>query len=391
MAQKRPPKFCWGCGAELKDSQKFCTKCGKPVSQKKGLTPEKRVSPPKTPRTASFQNYGATPQTPTPAANTQYTPAAIQNSTQNTTRYNTSAQYPQRTPVAAPIASPIEQRSQPVTPTPSYSQNNSQPQQPLGVDNKPVLERIGHLEQKLDGFDLQGRFEKVEYKLNALFGEVHFTDQIKDLSKELKENSPNEAVNKLSDKMEQHQSQIEQKIAILATTDDISRIKSKLDTLDINRLDNRLGKIEHRLTNFNADEKITNLAKNTVDKLNSMEQKIDNLNIESRTRLMNIDKSVGKFEHRLESMNNALATLVPSLIKLTEKVNQLQFTAQALKTDNSSETAKRNATKLDLPPFPGKKKEKQKTQKPPAIEEELEIETNASTDNVAEIKKMLKD
>ncbi|WP_371803280.1 zinc-ribbon domain-containing protein [Candidatus Lokiarchaeum ossiferum] len=379
MAQKRPPKFCWGCGAELKDSQKFCTKCGKPVSQKKELTPKKRVSPTTVPRTASFQNYGATPQTPTIA----------QNPIQSTTQRTSSAQYPQRTP----MVTAMEPNTQPQAPIPTYSQSSYQSPQieAQSLDNKPVLERIDNLEQKLDGFDLEGRFEKVEYKLNALFGEVHFTDQIKDLSKELKENSPNEAVNKLSDKMEHYQSQIDMKISNLATTEDISRIKSKLDTLDMNRLDNRLGKIEDRLSNFNADEKITNLAKNTVERLNSMEQKIDNLNIESRTRLMNIDKTVGKFEHRLESMNNALATLVPSLIKLTEKVNQLQFTAQTLKSDKSSELAKPSATKLDLPPFPGKKKEVQKPQKQPTIEDEPEIETNTSKDNVADIKKMLND
>ncbi len=377
MAQKRPPKFCWGCGAELKDSQKFCTKCGKPVSQKKGLAQKKQEAQSNTPKTASYQNYGAPPQKATATSFNGYS----KNPRNNSTRSDQITAHPERTPMEPQVPQPRQ--------TPAQQQPYIPPRDVPVQDNNPVLDRIDRLEQKLDGLDNSDRFEKVEYKLNALFGEMHFADQIKELSHDIKNNSSKEEITKLSESMNHRQAQLESKLdmklANLATTDDILKIRGKLDVLDMNRLDNRLGKIEERLQSFNADEKITNLAKNTVDRLNSMEQKVDNMNIETRTRLTNIDKNVGKFEHRLESMNNALATLVPSLIKLTEKVNQLQFTAQSLNTDPSAEKGGQNTVKLDLPPFPGMKKKGAKSPTP----SKDEVVATTEKDNVAEIKKML--
>ena len=114
MAQKRPPKFCWGCGAELKDSQKFCTKCGKPVSQKKGTAQKKQEVQSNTPKTASYQNYGAPPQKATATSFNGYS----KNPRNNSTRSDQIPAHPERTPIEPQVPQPRQTSSQhqPYTP-----------------------------------------------------------------------------------------------------------------------------------------------------------------------------------------------------------------------------------------------------------------------------------
>jgi hypothetical protein len=352
MAQKHPPQFCWGCGTELNDSQKFCTRCGKPVNHKKATAPASKTPTKKVPpKTASFQNYGAPNN-------------SVRNKVQQPqTRRIKSANSQER------LNTPRQQQYIPESPSlPIY-------QDPIKIMSDPeVFQRLDKLETKIDDLDIKKKFDTMEYKLNALFGEVHFDDQIKELTKKVEENSPKEVIAQFSGNIERRQTQLETKIEKLATSDDILQLRGKIDTLNLDSFESRLRDIDTRLANFDVDEKMNNLARNTVDKFNNLERKLDNFVTEDRKRLTNIDNKIGMFEGRLESMNNALATLVPSIIKLTEKVNQLQGTINSSQAKRTVEKSSPPKKKIDLPPFPGSKSKKTKSlEKKDKVDEIKEI------------------
>ena len=67
-------------------------------------------------------------------------------------------------------------------------------------------------------------------------------------------------------------------------------------------------------------------------------------------------------------------------------MNQLQFTAQKINTQNAPGSKKSESKKLDLPPFPGKKESKQDSN--PKEPKKQEVPKN-SEDPKVEVKKAL--
>ena len=150
----------------------------------------------------------------------------------------------------------------------------------------------------------------------------------------------------------------------LASAEDLRNLDEKINNLNIKgldskisaleeKLDSKLNSIEEGIDSFQSDSKIVNLATNTVERLNNMDKNLENFNIETRTRL-------SKMDNKIEELNSSLSALVPTLLKLNEKVSKLLVKSTS-KSTNIHKGAKKpeeaskppkSKTKLDLPPFP---------------------------------------
>ena len=326
MSASRQSKYCWGCGKPLKDSQKFCTYCGKPVKINKedypiynqyaasGLDPNIR--------TASF----TAPQTP-------QSPYGQQNGEDLSTKYMKIAGVPQNS-----------------TRDPRSQEKRSQDFSPSGIPPRSSPESDQYLRDKVDNIehllfdvDIKKKFDVLEYKLNAL----NIENKILDL---------NTKIDTMAEKPQPLDPQVMAKLETLVTQKDIQGIHDRIDNLDmttLTTLDSRLAQIEQKISQPREDsEQVVNLAKNTVSRLNSMEEKFDTNNLENRTRLKRLDEKMGQFDARVERFTANLDLLVPSLVKLTEKINQLQDKVTIL--TNKTQKMETKPKSLDLPPFPHK-------------------------------------
>jgi len=148
----------------------------------------------------------------------------------------------------------------------------------------------------------------------------------------------------------------------LATAEDLRNLDEKFNNLNMQglnsklsaleeKLDSKLSSIEEGIDSFQSDSKIVNLASNTVERLNNMDNNLENFNIETRTRL-------SKMDNKIEELNSSLSALVPTLLKLNEKVSKLLVKSTIKSTDvhkgtkKPEEASKPPKSKLDLPPFP---------------------------------------
>ncbi len=312
MSQTRTPKFCWGCGADLNQGQKFCTRCGKSVSAKKtGAKSQKKTQ------------YGK--------------PMTVQ---------------PTHKPVPAKI---VVKEEIPPTPPSNPSLNQDDP----AMDKKTVSD--------LSGLDFSKRFETLEYKINALDSEnklIELKHDVADLKTEvMKANQVNTNINfeelaskddliGLRGQLAENREMIREFKSIKGF-DHLEKLE-KLEELDqLAGLSNRMASIETQLRNFQSDEKLVNLSKNTVTRLNEMDTRLAEFNLENRTRLTKLNERVGLMDEKIDRMSSAVEMLVPSLIKLTEKINRLQASSQSNSTTSKKKsTADRSAAPLDLPPFP---------------------------------------
>ena len=301
MSQKTS-KFCWGCGNQLKHGQKFCTRCGKVVTS--------QIKP-------SQPSVGK--------------------------QQNTNSNYGRIEPV----------------------------QQPKKIVQEQTLSKgtsfdLSELEKKIDDLRLMfgDKFEKLEYKVNGLNVENKLIDLkskfegfLPELSnmKEFKKLEYLDTLDKL-DKLE-YLSNLDR----LATSEDLKNLDEKINNLnmqDLNsklstleeKLNSKLSSIEESIDSFQSDSKIVNLATNTVERLNNMDKNLDNFNIETRTRL-------SKMDNKIEELNSSLSALVPTLLKLNEKVSKLLVKSTVRSTDiqkgaKKPEEASKPPKRLDLPPFP---------------------------------------
>ncbi len=400
------PKLCWACGAELEVSHKFCKNCGKPVKVHEApanqpISPTHKAHDPPlntvpNSRTTSIQNRNGN----SPPKYCYICGAQLEESNKFCKNCGKPVRFYENS-ANQPIAQPIA----PTTSIQNENGNRSSMQYPSQLKNQnstinpPVIQRIDQLEKKINEIDIKKRFETIDYKLNALFGEVHFDQNFKDLEKKINEQSSKEEISHLTEKIKNRLKDLEKKMDELATADDILHLHGKIDALNLERFDSILNTIENRVANLKPDEKVMNLAKNTVIRLNTLEEIISNFNIEDRKRLIKIDERLNSFENKVESMNKILATLVPSLVKLTEKVNQLQTTVNSnfFKIKSNPPLEKfpvLSQPSTNLAPFPGPKIKSQAQKSnaqelPPSKKEEIKSgkPSQESTDDKKESNK----
>lgn len=295
MSQKTS-KFCWGCGNQLKTGQKFCTRCGKVVTSQ--IKPAQAIAE---------------------------------------KQQNTSSNY-------------------------GKLENKTVHEQPVFKEKSVEL---GEIEKKID--DLRSmfgdKFEKLEYKVNGLNVENKLIDLkskfdgfLHEISN-MKEFKKLEYLDKLGklDKLDSLDN-----LNRLATAEDLRNIDEKINNLNNQDLDSKLSALEEKLNSklnsieesidsFQSDSKIVNLATNTVERLNNMDKNLENFNIETRTRL-------SKMDNKIDELNSSLSALVPTLLKLNEKVSKLLIKPTnihkgAKKPEEASKPPK-TKNRLDLPPFP---------------------------------------
>ena len=295
MSQKTS-KFCWGCGNQLKTGQKFCTRCGKVVTSQ--IKPTQAIAE---------------------------------------KQQNTSSNY-------------------------GKLENKTVHEQPVFKEKSVEL---GEIEKKID--DLRSmfgdKFEKLEYKVNGLNVENKLIDLkskfdgfLHEISN-MKEFKKLEYLDKLGklDKLDSLDN-----LNRLATAEDLRKIDEKINNLNNQDLDSKLSALEEKLNSklnsieesidsFQSDSKIVNLATNTVERLNNMDKNLENFNIETRTRL-------SKMDNKIDELNSSLSALVPTLLKLNEKVSKLLIKPTnihkgAKKPEEASKPPK-TKNRLDLPPFP---------------------------------------
>jgi hypothetical protein len=321
MSQTRTPKFCWGCGADLNQGQKFCTRCGKSVSAKKtGAKSQKKTQ------------YGK--------------PMTVQ---------------PTHKPVPAKIVVKEE-----IPPTPPTTPTHPIPPSIPSV-NQDDLAMVKKAVSDLSGLDFSKRFEKLEYKINALDSEnklIELKHDVADLKTEvMKANQVNtnikfeELVSKddligLRGQLAENREMIREFKSIKGF-DHLEKLE-RLEELDqLAGLSNRLASIETQLRNFQSDEKLVNLSKNTVTRLNEMDTRLAEFNLENRTRLTKLNERVELMDEKIDRMSSAVEMLVPSLIKLTEKINRLQASSlSSFTTSKKKKSPEKARAPLDLPPFP---------------------------------------
>ena len=82
----------------------------------------------------------------------------------------------------------------------------------------------------------------------------------------------------------------------------------------------QLRKLDEKMANLESAEKLSNLAKNTVSRLNTMEQRINEFNLENRKRLSRLDNQVEKIGTKMDDVSQSLSAILPALLKLTQKV-----------------------------------------------------------------------
>ncbi len=358
----KTPKFCWGCGANLKEGQKFCTRCGKPVKFEKsdnGYT-KKISSPPKTTQpTPPYQKPVA--QTQPNRGDYQSSFSSIQNSPKNSQPFpNYPTQYDNPSPHRMNPHKDREKNE------PTNTEINHSPTAPV-QPTIPVksLKEISELNESLHKLDFEKRFKAIEYKINAINVENEILDlenKIDDLKLSM---TPVEPV-----KIPEN----------LATTDDLKSIQTRLDEINLDKLeqldklenldhlekidllDEKLKSLDQKMGNLESAEKISNLAKNTVTRLNKVEKRLNEFNIETRQRITKLDNRVEEIGTKMEHVNQAVDAILPALLKLTEKVNQLNTQSKINKIKAGKKTVSEKASKisqdLDLPPFPSAKASK---------------------------------
>ncbi len=228
---------------------------------------------------------------------------------------------------------------------------------------------LEEIEKKIDALRsiFSEKFEKLEYKVNGLNVENKLIDLKSKFDGFLPELSNMKEFKKLEnlDKLDKLD-----KLAYLdnldklATSEDLKNLDEKINNLNITHLDSKLSALEEKLDSklnsieesidsFQSDSKIVNLASNTVERLNNMDRNLENFNLETRTRL-------SKMDNKIEELNSSLSALVPTLLKLNEKVSKLLVKSTIKSTDvhkgekKPEEASKLPKTKnrLDLPPFP---------------------------------------
>ena len=125
-------------------------------------------------------------------------------------------------------------------------------------------------------------------------------------------------------------------------------------------LNDRLKDLDKKMGSLDSAEKLSNLAQNTVNRLNKIENRLNEFNLENRKRLSQMDEKIDGMGGQMNHITEAVNAMVPSLVKLTEKINLLskQVTVQTLKAEKQSAKEKvQPASKgLDLPPFPSAEK-----------------------------------
>lgn len=303
MSQKTS-KFCWGCGNQLKTGQKFCTRCGKVVTSQ--IKPSQPIAENK-PNTTS--NYGKIESVQKPKEH-------------------------------------IQEK----------------------IITKEISVDLSDLEKKIDdlGLVFREKLEKLEYKVNDAFNVENkiielkskfdkFLPEISNI-KEFKKLENLDRLDKL-DKLDYLDN-----LYKLASAEDLRNLDEKISNLNIQsldskfsaleeKLDSKLNSIEEGIDSFQSDSKIVNLATNTVERLNNMDKNLENFNIETRTRL-------SKMDNKIDELNSSLSALVPTLLKLNEKVSKLLVKSTIKSTDiqkgakKPEEASKPPKSKLDLPPFP---------------------------------------
>lgn len=332
MSAVRTPKFCWGCGKPLKDGQKFCTYCGKPVKLKSNSTTEPRkptnLSSPSQPKTASF----SPPKNPN-------SPYGQPKGEDLSSKYMKIIENQNKNANSSPTGIGSENPASSFYP--ATTKQNSDQNDSLLHEQQKIHGKVDNIEKLLSDVDIKKNFEILEYKLNALNIENKITDL---------ENNITEVIKKPQEK----DPQLLAKLDSLATKTEIQNLQDRIDNIDIttlNTIDSRLEQIEEKLRQPREDsDQIVNLAKNTVTRLNSLDERYEKGNLETRTRLKRLDDKMAQFDNRIEKFTSNLELLVPSLVKLTEKINQLQDKVTVL--TNKTQKMEIRQKKLDLPPFP---------------------------------------
>ena len=300
MSQKTS-KFCWGCGNQLKTGQKFCTRCGKVVTAQ--IKPSQPIAE-KKPNTTS--NYGK--------------------------------------------IEPIQKPKEPIQEK---------------IITKEVTVDLSDLKKKIDdlGLVFSEKLEKLEYKVNDAFNVENKIIELKSkFDKLLPEISNMKEFKKLQNLDKLDKLDYLDNLYKLASAEDLRNLDEKINNLNVQGLDSKfsaleekleskLNSIEEGIDSFQSDSKIVNLASNTVERLNNMDNNLENFNLETRTRL-------SKMDNKIEELNSSLSALVPTLLKLNEKVSKLLVKSPVKPTDiqkgakKPEEASKPPKSKLDLPPFP---------------------------------------
>ncbi len=379
MSMQKTPKFCWGCGKPLKPGQKFCTFCGKKV--KIEGSPLNTALPNNAPRVA-------------PHVASKYNQRSSSISKQPSNLYGRSTQkdvLPQnRISASTPVSgsTPISGTAAISVSSPTSASNSIA----SSDSNSYIRTKVDSIENILTQGEVKSNFERLDYKLNSLNMENKLVDiehAINDLK--IKTNQVQELVQTQQiENSSKSQSQsvamtedLKEKLDSVASKEDLREVYDRIDALDISTfstIDARLSQIENKVSSPLLDsEQTINLAKNTVTRLNSIEEKLDTNNLEIRTRLHRLDEKIQEFDSRIERFTNNLELLVPSLVKLTEKINQLQEKVTLISKKTSSIERRQKA--LDLPPFPQNQSQKVLSPDVSSLDDSSSITENGLSDS----------
>ncbi len=248
---------------------------------------------------------------------------------------------------------------------PSTSSNYGKKETVQKIEKSSSIGELGEIEKKIDDLRIAfaEKFEKLEYKINGLNVENKLIDLKSKFDRILPEISNMKEFKKLEnlEKLEKlNKLDYLSNLDRLASSEDLKNLDEKIENLKMvdldsklsaleEKLDSKLNSIEEGIDSFQSDSKIVNLATNTVERLNNMDKNLENFNIETRTRL-------SKMDEKIEELNSSLSALVPTLLKLNEKVSKLLIKSTdihrgAKKPEEASKPPK-SKSKLDLPPFP---------------------------------------
>ena len=294
------PKFCWGCGNQLKDNQKFCTRCGKPVKVKDGSNSPKKTT--NTPVKTTSTNPYRKPTTPTPPVRKDYQKEYT----------SLRSQQDQTQKITPPPQEPVVTAPTPVQPLPAT---------PVRISEEDLSE-VRSLNQTITDLDLEKRFKTIEYKINALNVENELLDlenKVDELHLNMKppefkipDNlATKEDLEAITSKINEIDLTKLNQMDKLSKLDDLSQLDnlSKLDQID--ELSQKLKSLDQKMANLESAEKISNLAKNTVTRLNKMEKRLNEFNIENRQRLVKLDERVEDMTQKMDHVNTAVDAILP--------------------------------------------------------------------------------
>jgi hypothetical protein len=338
------PKFCWGCGASITPTQKFCVKCGKPLNK------------------VAYNNGNSSPNLTAPSVDSKINNS---NSPYQTPQTNSPLEpyTPQLMSFAKAPASEMTERTEIV---------REIIREPIMPEKKAIeIKDVDTITKRVQ--NIEKTIERIEYKVNAL----NVENKVTDLHSDINDMNIGEKFASLENKIEQISTNsdfehLNMKISQTASAEELEGVFRKLvQKLDSYSLNTRISAIESILDDLKVDQRFGRI-----------EQQLSDLDVAPK---------ITQIEAKINQLNETVSSLVPALVKLTDRVKQLQISPQMVapmqiinnsqngirkepldKPQIRSNTAeKTKIMSFDLPPFPQlKPQEVPKSEPVPKTEEQ---------------------